>query len=190
MAEKLEKVDAVFGADKATPQKPPVSKTSSDAFSVASLMASSMTEILKRMDEEKVIPQLSDHAGCDFAASTSVPSVVTGATILKSEDDTEKEKVVVEMPKVEDASDGEDEWSVKDDDKEKSEVSDKSAFSVDPISHVVLAKWDTELRQLHELGFLEDRRNVDALEHLDASHVGVDSTEKVTVDAAVEHLLG
>lgn len=189
MAEELEKVDAVFGADKAKPQKPYASKTSSDAFSVASSMASSMTEILKNM-EEKVVPQLSDHAGGVFVASASVPAVITGATILKSEDGTEKGKVVVEMHKVEDASDGEDEWSVIDDDKDKSEVSDKSALSVEPISPVVLAKWDTELRQLHELGFLEDHRNVDTLEHLEASHIGVDSTEKVTVNAAVEHLLG
>jgi len=39
-------------------------------------------------------------------------------------------------------------------------------------------------------GFLDDRKNIDAMEHLEAAHMGVDSTEKVTVQSVVEHLLG
>ena len=51
-------------------------------------------------------------------------------------------------------------------------------------------KLDTELHQLHELGFLDDRKNVDVLEALEAMHVAVDSTEKVTIGAALGRLLG
>ena len=42
----------------------------------------------------------------------------------------------------------------------------------------------------HEMGFLNDRSNVDSLEYLEAAHMGVDSTEKVSANSAVEHLLG
>ena len=97
----------------------------------------------------------------------------------------------VEMHKVEDASGGEDEWSVVDDEDEKPKPNGAKSQSISwALSPVVLAKWDTELHQLHEMGFLDDRSNVDSLEHLEAAHMGVDSTEKVSVNAAVEHLLG
>lgn len=138
-----------------------------DAFSVASSMVSNMTDILKKMDESKKVDSSSQ-------------------TVVSQSDDkdgivVEKEQSI-ELPKVEDVlSDGEDEWSVVEDD-------DKASVS-SVLSPVVLAKWDTELKQMHELGFLDDRKNVDALEHLEASHLCVDSTEKVTVNAAVEYLL-
>lgn len=141
-----------------------------DAFSVASSMVSNMTDILKKMDESKKV---------DSSSQT---------VVSQSNDDANKDGIVVEkeqsieLPKVEDVlSDGEDEWSVVEDD-------DKASVS-SVLSPVVLAKWDTELKQMHELGFLDDRKNVDALEHLEASHLCVDSTEKVTVNAAVEYLL-
>jgi len=57
------------------------------------------------------------------------------------------------------------------------------------ISSVVLCRWDTELKQLHELGFLDDEQNVNALAHLEAANMGVDSDDPVTVNAAVDHLL-
>lgn len=215
----MEKVDGSAGTGEEKSQKSPGSKASTDenaaaaaafavdAFSVCSSMVSSnLTEVLKRMEEAKkvddashaVLSQSYDTADAD--ASTGVPSVVTGATILKAE-----------MPKVEDASDEEDEWSVVSDDKSQvknsktavfdwdmgqgtpkaeEEEADKSVSSVEPLSPVLLAKWDTELHQLHELGFLHDRKNVDVLEALEASHVAVDSTEKVTINAALGRLLG
>jgi len=103
--------------------------------------------------------------------------------------------------KTEEQSNTEDDWSVVTDENEvaetkkkvekivKEEESDKSVTSVEPISAVVLAKWDTELKQLHELGFLDDRINTNALEQLEASHLGCGSDEAVTVNAAVEHIL-
>ena len=57
------------------------------------------------------------------------------------------------------------------------------------LSPVVLAKWDSELRQLHEMGFLDVRSNIDSLECLEASHIGVDSTDEVTIDQVVDHIL-
>jgi hypothetical protein len=97
-----------------------------------------------------------------------------------------RETGFVDVPKVEDAtSDGEDDWSVLSD----GQGGEKSQYATSVLSPVVLAKWDTELHQLHELGFLDDRSNIDSLEHLEAAHMGVDSTDKVTVNSVVEHLL-
>lgn len=57
------------------------------------------------------------------------------------------------------------------------------------ISPVVLSRWDTELKELHELGFLDDEKNVDALGHLEAANMGVNSDDPVTVNDAVNYLL-
>jgi len=57
------------------------------------------------------------------------------------------------------------------------------------ISTAVLSRWDIELKQLHELGFLDDIRNVEVLEKLEAANIGVDSSEPVTVQQAVAELL-
>jgi len=56
------------------------------------------------------------------------------------------------------------------------------------ISSVVLSRWDTELKQMHELGFLDEEVNVNALEHLQAVNMSVDSDEPVTVNEAVNYL--
>jgi len=73
--------------------------------------------------------------------------------------------------------------------------SDASTVSTDvltimskEISPVVLSRWDTELFQMHELGFLDDEENVNALEHLEAANIGVDSDEPITVNDAVNYL--
>jgi len=57
------------------------------------------------------------------------------------------------------------------------------------ISPVVLSRWDTELKELHEIGFLDDEKNVNALAHLEAANMGVDSDDPVTVNGAVNYLL-
>lgn len=154
-----------------------------DSFSVASSMVSSMSDILKKMDDAKKLDvdkgshaELSQSNDANNVASTIVPSVVTGT---KSEDDVGKRNNV-EAPKVEDVSDGEDEWSILSDVKGQTkhdediaraaemagsacsgtetkstteyDKTDKSVSSVEPLSPFVLAKWDTELVQLHELG--------------------------------------
>ena len=160
-----------------------------DTFSVASSMVSSMTDILKKMDDaaKKGEEVMSESNVTDDAASTNVPSMVTGATKEK-EDETESLKV-------EDASDEEDEWSILSDGHVQTKPDFSSLKSEDEplssvLSPVVLAKWDTELHQLHDQGFFDDRKNTDVLEALEASHVAVDSDEKVTVQSAVERILG
>lgn len=65
---------------------------------------------------------------------------------------------------------------------------DVSTIVSKEISSVVLSRWDTELKLMHELGFLDDKENVNALEHLEAANMGVDSDEPVTVNDAVNYL--
>jgi hypothetical protein len=139
------------------------SAAAADAFSVAS----SIAEALKSSDNFK-------------------------STNASSQTDAAVKEEKVEKPKTEEA---EDDWSVVSDEKSKTkevateEETDKSVTSVEPISPVVLAKWDAELKQLHELGFLDDRINTNALESLEASHIAIDSDETVTVNSVVEYLL-
>lgn len=57
------------------------------------------------------------------------------------------------------------------------------------ISLQVVARWDKELIQLHELGFLDDHKNVDTLERLEAANIGIDSKDPVTVEQVVNELL-
>jgi len=209
-----------------------VAVAAADSFSVACSVVSNMSDVLKKMEDVKKAADAYHDDTMQFkgnddalneagggAACTNVPFLVAGETVLKSDEDTD-EDISFEMPKVEDASDGED-WSVISDGMSDDKVqvkhdediaraaeligstlfnsgtvanaenkADKSVSSTEPLSPVVLAKWDTELIQLHGLGFLDDRKNIDVMEHLEASHMGVDSTEKITVQNVVEHLLG
>lgn len=64
-----------------------------------------------------------------------------------------------------------------------------SLKSKSEISSVLLSRWEQELRQLHEFGFLDDHANVDALGYLEAANIGVSSDDAVTINAAVDYLL-
>mmetsp|Transcript_430 Transcript_430/g.630 ORF Transcript_430/g.630 Transcript_430/m.630 type:complete len:678 (-) Transcript_430:134-2167(-) len=64
-----------------------------------------------------------------------------------------------------------------------------SLKSKSEISSVLLSRWDQELRQLREFGFMDDHANVDALGHLEAANMGVSSDDPVTINAAVDYLL-
>lgn len=64
-----------------------------------------------------------------------------------------------------------------------------SISSKSEIASVVLSRWDDELKQLHELGFLDDHRSVDVLEHLEAANMGCGSDDPVTVEAAINYML-
>lgn len=138
--------------DVSSMKSPDLSPAAADAVSVASSMVSSMNDISKKMDGSSQTEDVSE----------------------------KKDKVMV--PQVEDASDGEEEWSVVNGD----DGDDEPAPTLSP---VVLAKWDKELLGLHQLGFLDDVKNVDTLEHLEAAALGCDSTDEITVTQAVEHLL-
>merc|ERR1712038_1609404 len=64
-----------------------------------------------------------------------------------------------------------------------------SIASKTEIASVVLSRWDNELKQLHELGFLDDHRSVDALERLEAANMGCESDDPVTVEDAINYML-
>jgi hypothetical protein len=132
-----------------------------------------------------------------FSVASSIADAVKSSDNFKSANASSQTDAAVkeekaQNPKTEEA---EDDWSVVSDEKSKAkevvmeEETDKSVTSVEPISPVVLAKWDAELKQLHELGFLDDRINTNALESLEASHIGCGSEEAVTVNSVVEYLL-
>ena len=57
------------------------------------------------------------------------------------------------------------------------------------ISSVLLSRYDNDLKQLHSFGFLDDHKNIDALERLEASYIGVDSDEQVSLGMVVDLLL-
>lgn len=57
------------------------------------------------------------------------------------------------------------------------------------IAAVLLTRWEDELRQLHELGFLDDHANVEALGHLEAANIGVDSDDVIKIEQVVDFLL-
>jgi len=150
------------------------------------------------MDEvEKVSTDVSALKSPDLS-SAAVHAVSVASSMVSSMNDTKKdgssqtedvseEKKEVKVPQVEDASgDGEEEWSVVDNDDDDDDDDEKQSPTLSPI---VLAKWDKELDGLHQLGFLDDVKNVDALEHLEAAALGCDSTDEITVAQAVEYLL-
>jgi len=70
-----------------------------------------------------------------------------------------------------------------------SSVPSVSVSGVNELHPMLLSRWETELHQLHQLGFLDDRRNIDALGTLEAANMGVDSVDPVTVEDVVEYLL-
>lgn len=57
------------------------------------------------------------------------------------------------------------------------------------IAAVLLNRWEDELRQLHELGFLDDHANVEALGHLEAANIGVGSDDAIKVEKVIDFLL-
>lgn len=132
-----------------------------------------------------------------FSVASSIADALKSSDNFKSANASSQTDAAVKEEKVEKSKneEAEDDWSVVSDEKSKAkevvtgEETDKSVTSVEPISAVVLAKWDAELKQLHELGFLDDRINTNALESLEASHIGCNSEEKVTVNSVVEYLL-
>ena len=70
-----------------------------------------------------------------------------------------------------------------------SEESDNISCPEAPLSAVVLARWDEELKQLRQLGFSDDRKSLEALETLEAAELGVDSDVAVSVNEAANWLL-
>ena len=57
------------------------------------------------------------------------------------------------------------------------------------ISRAVLDHWASQLHKLHELGFQDDLKNVEVLERINASLIGVDSDDEVSVTQVINVLL-
>jgi len=53
----------------------------------------------------------------------------------------------------------------------------------------LLARWDKELDELRQMGFLDDQKSLEALEALEAADIGVDSDNEISVTMAVNWLL-
>jgi len=54
---------------------------------------------------------------------------------------------------------------------------------------VLLARWDKELDELRQMGFIDDQKSLEALEILEAAEIGVNSEKGITVAMAVNWLL-
>eukprot|EP00560_Eucampia_antarctica_P007545 CAMPEP_0197827940 /NCGR_PEP_ID=MMETSP1437-20131217/4607_1 /TAXON_ID=49252 ORGANISM="Eucampia antarctica, Strain CCMP1452" /NCGR_SAMPLE_ID=MMETSP1437 /ASSEMBLY_ACC=CAM_ASM_001096 /LENGTH=780 /DNA_ID=CAMNT_0043428973 /DNA_START=233 /DNA_END=2575 /DNA_ORIENTATION=+ len=61
--------------------------------------------------------------------------------------------------------------------------------NISSISSDVLHRWDKEFFKLHELGFLDDHRNLDTLERLEEANINAGSTEPVTISQVVNELV-
>jgi hypothetical protein len=64
-----------------------------------------------------------------------------------------------------------------------------SSSNVTDVTPGLLSRWEKELHKLHELGFVDDHLNIDALETLEAANIGVESVDPVTVEQAVNYLI-
>ena len=68
---------------------------------------------------------------------------------------------------------------------------DSSSFNGESVATNSASRWEKQLQQLNELGFINQNLNIDVLESLEAANIGVDSVdEPVTVEQAVHKLLG
>ncbi len=54
---------------------------------------------------------------------------------------------------------------------------------------VLLARWDKELDELRQMGFIDDLKSLEALETLEAAEIGVNSENGITTTMAVNWLL-
>jgi len=90
----------------------------------------------------------------------------------------EEEEIIVKQP------DEEGSWNMIDDDHQE------DASSSSSISATLLARWDTELAALAELGFVDTKAVLDALETLQAANIGCESEEDgVSLQKVVDYLL-
>jgi hypothetical protein len=57
------------------------------------------------------------------------------------------------------------------------------------MSKVLYDRWSPQLNELHELGFLDDDKNLETLERIKAAYIGVDSDEEASLAQIVNALL-
>merc|ERR1711862_1058395 len=153
--------------------------------------------------EDAVAATASDVFSVASSVFTGVSKVLEAVEDANKDTDRDASFQSADEVKVEDVASDDEEWSIVSDEKEKArakdagivgtlnveEEKDLSILGTEPLSPVLTAKWDTELRQLHGLGFLDDRKNLDALAHLEAAHLGCNSEEEISSDSVVGRLL-
>merc|ERR1711982_311122 len=141
--------------------------------------------------EDAMAATASDVFSVASSVFTGVSKVLEAVEDAKKDSDRDASFQSADEVKVEDVASDDEEWSIVSDEKEKAqakyagtvgtlnveEEKDLSILGTEPLSPVLTAKWDTELRQLHGLGFLDDRKHLDALAHLEAAHLGCYSEE-------------
>jgi hypothetical protein len=67
------------------------------------------------------------------------------------------------------------------------DLSTSSSSSIVP--KVLYDRWSSQLKELHELGFIDDSKNVETLERIKAGYIGVDDDEEVSLAQVVNALL-
>lgn len=158
----------------------------SDALSIASSAITGVTEALQQMEE----------VNRDVVSASTEPSIIAVAPGSKSDEKKASAKVGDIL-----SDEGSEQWSIVSDDKARAENADEivrdfslleedvSILSVEPLSPVLVAKWDEELLQLRELGFRNERQIVDVLEGLEAAHLMANSDDKISLSAVIDKLV-
>merc|ERR1711862_471287 len=151
--------------------------------------------------EDAMAATASDLFSVASSVFTGVTKVLEAVEDAKKDSDGDASFQSVDGVKVEDVASDDEEWSIVSNKKARAkdaatvgtlnveEEKDLSILGAEPLSPVLTAKWDTELRRLHGLGFLDDRKNIDALAHLEAAHLGCNSKEDISIDSVVGRLL-
>ena len=118
-----------------------------------------------------------DNVDDDIAKKNEV-NQVEPSTATATEKKMEEEEIIVKA-----AADEEGSWNMIDEDHQED-------ASLPSISATLLARWDTELAALAELGFVDTKAVLDALETLQAANIGCESEEDtVSLQKVVDYLL-
>lgn len=127
----------------------------------------------KGVEETKTNDDIDNDISKENEVNQVEPSTSTAA-----EKKMEEEEIIVKA-----AADEEGSWNMIDEDHQEDASSPN-------ISATLLARWDTELAALAELGFIDTKAVLDALETLQAANIGCESEEDgVSLQKVVDYLL-
>ena len=166
-----------------------IEAVTADALSIASSAITGVTEALQQMEEaNREVDSMSNESSTTDAKSDGKKASAKVGDILESDDeDSEQWSIVSDEEKARAKNAGAivRDFSLLTEEQEE----DVSILSVEPLSPVLIAKWGEELRQLRELGFLNERQNVDVLEGLEAAHLMANSDDSISLDAVIDKLI-
>ena len=157
-----------------------IEAVTADALSIASSAITGVTEALQQMEEANLSNE-------PYAKSDGKKASAKVGDILESDDEDSEQWSIVsdEKARAKNAGAIVRDFSLLTEEQEE----DVSILSVEPLSPVLIAKWGEELRQLRELGFLNERQNVDVLEGLEAAHLMANSDDSISLDAVIDKLI-